>query len=95
MKAGLIGVFAAFVMTILVPASAWGWKAVAYGGQSSCIVDCGGNAYVPLGAPAVMCGVAAFVAILYWMGRLQKYETISMTCRRCGRPTRGLKCPFH
>ncbi len=42
-----------------------------------------------------MCGVAAFVAILYWMGRLQKYETISMTCRRCGRPTRGLKCPFH
>ena len=37
----------------------------------------------------------AFVAILYWMGRLQKYETISLTCNDCGRPTRGLKCPFH
>ena len=80
---------------MLVPASAYGWKAVAYGGRSDCVVDCGGPAYVPLGATAVLCGLIAFVAILYWMGRLQKYETISLTCKDCGRQTRGLKCPFH
>ena len=87
--------FAMIVMPVLVPASAYGWKAITYGGRSSCVVDCGGPAYIPLGSPAVLCGLIAFVAILYWIGRLQKYETISLTCNDCGRPTRGLKCPFH
>lgn len=95
MRAHLLAMFAVVVIHFLVPASAYGWKAVAYGGRSNCVVDCGGPAYIPLGAPAVLCGLLAFVAILYWMSRLQKYETISLTCKHCGRPTRGLKCPFH
>ena len=87
--------FVVAVIPCLVPASAYGWRAVIHGSRSNCVVDCGGSAYIPLGAPAVICGLLAFVAILYLIGRLQKYETISLTCKDCGRPTRGLKCPFH
>ena len=84
-----------FTLLSISHGPAWAWKALAYHQSNSCIVDCGGPAYLPIGFPVVIFGGIMAMMIFYWMHRLHKYETISLTCNDCGRPTRGLKCPYH
>lgn len=85
-----------FAAMILAPSSAFGWKSLASLYDKECIVDCNDHVSIDNAAPMnfILLGAASLVALGMFMKskRFGKYETFSITCERCGRCTRGLKC---
>ena len=99
-RRGTVGLlFLAALILVSAPASAYGWKSLIFHLQEDCVVDCN-QLYESLGSssPAnaiiVVAALMTGMFLLYSMGRLRKFETVSMRCSSCGRSTHGLKCPF-
>jgi len=91
----IVALFLAAV--IFAPSTAFGWKSVANLYEVECIVDCNYDHvsidsaqptnYILLGMMSLF-GVGLFIKFK----KLGKNETFSITCKHCGRCTRGLKC---
>jgi hypothetical protein len=82
---------------VLTPSSAFGWKSLATLYDVECVVDCNyDNVSVDNAAPMnfILLAMASLIGLGLFIKskRLGKYETFSITCERCGRCTRGLKC---
>ncbi len=95
-RLGTVGLlFLAAPILVSAPASAYGWKSLIFHLQEDCIVDCN-QRYGSLGSssPANVIIVVAGMFLFYSMGRLKKFETITMRCSSCGRSTHGLRCPL-
>ncbi len=86
-----------FAAMILAPSSAFGWKSIASMYEKECIVDCNyDHMSIDNASPInfILLASASLVVLGMIMKskRLGKYETFSITCEKCGRCTRGLKC---
>ena len=99
-RLGTVGLFfLAALILVSAPASAYGWKSLIFHLQEDCVVDCN-QRYESLGSSSPANAIIVVAALMtgmflfYSMGRLRKFETVSMRCSSCGRSTHGLKCPF-
>jgi len=86
-------------MMIFVPFSAFGWKSVMPQNDAVCEINC--NYHVvsqvfPSPSNFVILAILSTIglAVYYKVTTIQKYQTFSLRCKRCGRSTQGLKCPL-
>ena len=92
-------IIAALILAVVIfaPSTAFGWKSVANLYEVECIVDCKyDNESIDSAQPTnyILLGMMSLlgVGLIIKLKKLGKNETFSITCKRCGRCTRGLKC---
>jgi hypothetical protein len=83
---------------IFVPGTAFGWKSISSMYEQDCDFACiqsSSGIYNSTPMNFILLGGAAFIALgLYSKFRkVGLYETFSLNCKNCGKPTNGLKCP--
>ena len=85
---------------IFAPSTAFGWKSVAHlYNEVECIVDCNyDHESIDSAQPTnyILLGMMSLVGVglIIKLKKLGKNETFSITCKHCGRCTRGLKCVY-
>lgn len=93
-------IIVAFVLValIFVPSSVFGWKSINQLNDVQCFANCNVEpASIDSSKPMnfIMLGMFSLVGLGLFIkfNRLGKYETFSITCKRCRQKTNGLKCP--
>lgn len=84
---------------IFAPSIAFGWKSTASLYEVECIVNCNyDHESIDSVTPTnfILLGMASLtgIGLLIKLKNLGKNETFSITCKHCGRCTRGLKCVY-
>ena len=86
-----------FLLLILIPNTAFGWKSLSYQENRECKINCGlAKQGLSSSEPTNFIFLTIFsvigLGIYYKLTKTEKYDTFSVHCKRCGGFTSGLKC---
>jgi len=86
-----------FLLLILIPNTAFGWKLLSYQDNRGCEFNCGISKQGLSSSEPTNFIFLAIVSVIglgiyYKFTRTGKYDTFSVHCKNCGCFTNGLKC---
>lgn len=84
---------------IFAPFSAFGWKSVMPQNDVVCEINCNYGVVgqvIPSSTNFIILAILSTLglAVYHKVTTMEKYQTFSLRCKKCGRSTQGLKCPL-